>query len=280
MATPPDDLPLIRVPADLVAAQDSWPTVLLQPYQMRESRQKNVIHLDYVLINFLIEGHKTVLQPHTQFEVAANQLVMLSPGVMLTSELVAEAGRFQSLLLYVDPKLIAEVQTQTNSADAQCHHALFEVDDYLMNFRQSLQLLCHKAETPDGSLLEAKVRELLLYLRTTHAQTINRLGLTGGMASTYHLTRVVNQYALQSLSIEELAFLCHMSLSGFKRAFKAHYGVSPGKWLLERRLEQAQLLLKSGTPPSQVFHRVGYQDHSSFSLAFRKYYGYPPSQLG
>lgn len=273
-----DGLPLVRVPGDLITAEGSWPKVLLQPYQMSESRQKNVVHLDYVLINFLIEGHKTVLQPEAEFEVAAGQLVILSPGAMLTSELIAENGCFQSVLLYVDPRLIAEVQTQTVLASAQRHHAVFDVDDYLLNFRQSLQLLSQVAEAADNKLLEAKARELLLYLLTRQAAALNGLSLSGGGASVYRMTQVVTQHALKTVSIEELAFLCHMSLSGFKRAFKAHYGLSPGKWLLERRLEQALVLLKAGTPPSQVYHQVGYQDHSSFSQAFRKRYGYSPSQ--
>lgn len=87
-------------------------------------------------------------------------------------------------------------------------------------------------------------------------------------------------HAASSVSVEELAFLNNMSLSAFKRAFRQHFGSSPGKWLMHYRLEQAHSQLSQGKSPSEVWPNAGYQDHSSFSKAFRRTFGYSPSEVG
>ena len=39
--------------------------------------------------------------------------------------------------------------------------------------------------------------------------------------------------------------LCHRSLSSFKRDFRKHFDETPGRWLLQRRLDYAAALLRS-----------------------------------
>jgi transcriptional regulator GlxA family with amidase domain len=42
-----------------------------------------------------------------------------------------------------------------------------------------------------------------------------------------------------NLKLEEIAFLCNMSLSTFKRHFIVEYNEAPGKWLQDKRLQRA-----------------------------------------
>jgi transcriptional regulator GlxA family with amidase domain len=80
-----------------------------------------------------------------------------------------------------------------------------------------------------------------------------------------------------NLSLDEFARLCHRSLSSFKRDFKKHFNVSPGKWLLTRRLEYAALLLKnSDLNIAQIAFECGFEDVSHFSKAFKEKFGLSP----
>src|SRR5579872_5224798 len=77
-----------------------------------------------------------------------------------------------------------------------------------------------------------------------------------------------------SITVEELAFVCNMSLSTFKRRFSRLYGTTPNKWML-----QAALLLQGQEKPSEVYHQVGYENHSSFTESFKQVYGVTPSEF-
>ena len=83
-----------------------------------------------------------------------------------------------------------------------------------------------------------------------------------------------------NISIEDLAFLCNTSLSTFKRRFLKLYGTSPSKWILQRRMEIAKdLLLHHHEKPSEVYHKVGYENHSSFTQSFKQTFGLTPKDF-
>jgi len=73
--------------------------------------------------------------------------------------------------------------------------------------------------------------------------------------------------------------MCNMSLSTFKRRFARLYGTSPNKWLLQKRMEQAASLLHQQEKPSQIYHKVGYENHSSFTQSFKQVYGVTPREF-
>jgi len=84
-----------------------------------------------------------------------------------------------------------------------------------------------------------------------------------------------------NLKLEEIAFLCNMSLSTFKRNFTAEYKVSPGKWLQDKKLQRAKDLLESGhLKSSDIYLEVGYNNLSNFSIAFKNKFGVSPTEIG
>src|SRR5262249_50400853 len=81
-----------------------------------------------------------------------------------------------------------------------------------------------------------------------------------------------------NLALAEFAQMCHRSLSSFKRDFRTHYGTSPGKWLLERRLERSLSLLQATRlSVTEVMLECGFEELSHFSRAFKDRFGRPPS---
>lgn len=83
-----------------------------------------------------------------------------------------------------------------------------------------------------------------------------------------------------NLSVEELAHYTGRSLSTFKRDFKKVCDLTPEKWIVNRRLEEAYQLLKTEQLPVQdVAMEVGFTNLSHFSRAFKEKFGVPPSQL-
>lgn len=263
----------------LTSNEDSSDPVIIRQYQTDLSSQRNRLHLNCLMVNFLIKGRKTVLVPEQTVEVSAGELVFLTPGAMLTSEILTDQSEFQSLLLYIDVQLLLEVQESTNSRRSiRCQ--LFQTDEFLNHFLSSLHLLMRKPEQLTNALKRAKASELLSYLAALYPEQINALSVKTNDQLAQRLKQIVSTHASSSVSVEELAFLSHMSLSTFKRAFRKHFGSSPGKWLMHYRLEQSHSQLSQGKSPSEVWQNAGYQDHSSFSKAFRRTFGYSPSDVG
>jgi AraC-like DNA-binding protein len=131
---------------------------------------------------------------------------------------------------------------------------------------------------PAENLLELKFRELLLYIITNEQ---NR-ELTAYLCQLAHspsddLEAIMESNCLYNMHLREYARLCHRSLSSYKRDFHTAFGMPPGRWLLEKRLEHAsRLLLKTDHSIADVMADSGFRNISHFDRAFKKHFGLSP----
>jgi AraC-like DNA-binding protein len=80
--------------------------------------------------------------------------------------------------------------------------------------------------------------------------------------------------------LEQYAELCNRSLSAFKRDFKKLMHTTPGKWLMEKRLNHAHHLLeKQEKNVSEVAFESGFENASHFTRAFKERYQITPSAI-
>ncbi len=87
----------------------------------------------------------------------------------------------------------------------------------------------------------------------------------------------INDNLSSRLDIELLSGLLHMSESAFAHLFKRELGMTPHKYIEEKRLYLAKRLIAEGGKPSKIYSECGWSDYSSFYKAFRKMFGYSPS---
>jgi AraC family transcriptional regulator len=80
------------------------------------------------------------------------------------------------------------------------------------------------------------------------------------------------------LTLEELARQACLSPFHFARSFKAAMGVSPHRYLLQRRLDHAKALLKAGAVPmTDIALTCGFSSPAHFASSFKRATGVTPS---
>ena len=91
---------------------------------------------------------------------------------------------------------------------------------------------------------------------------------------------IVNLYYKKPLNLSEIAKLSGRSLSGFKREFLDIFGVSPGLWIKDKKLEHAAFMLKNKLANvEEVADEIGYASVSHFIKSFKQKYGKTPLKL-
>jgi AraC family transcriptional regulator len=84
----------------------------------------------------------------------------------------------------------------------------------------------------------------------------------------------------QLLSLEQIAASAALSSSHFSRVFKGATGLTPHRYVTQRRIYFAKTLLKStALPISEVARRVGIPNQSHFTFHFRNLVGCTPRQF-
>ena len=78
--------------------------------------------------------------------------------------------------------------------------------------------------------------------------------------------------------LDALAKQLLISRSSMTSTFKASYGITISDYIFQKRMEKAQLLLRTGKHTVlEVSLEVGYNDQSSFGRAYKRYFNYPPN---
>ena len=155
-----------------------------------------------------------------------------------------------------------------------------EVDKLLEHFRDSVNILLDNPELADEQLIENKLREFVL-LMSKKVGAPSQLDFLASMfkPNFAKFEEVIQSHLYSDLSVDELAKLCHMSVSTFKRKFKDVYGDTPSKHITKLKIEKAQLLLKAKESRiTDIVYQTGFESVSTFNRAFKTHTGQSPSQ--
>lgn len=89
--------------------------------------------------------------------------------------------------------------------------------------------------------------------------------------------QLIEHHFSELITIEEIATSVGIERTHFSKMFRKTYGTSPVNYLLQLRMQEAQLLLQhTNYTIAEIARAVGYQDISSFSKAFKKRLGISP----
>lgn len=102
------------------------------------------------------------------------------------------------------------------------------------------------------------------------------------VASNYEIAQAeqyIERHFGESLTVEGLAQLVHMSTSTFNRRFKKEKGISPLEYIIEVRIQKAKKLLRrKEVPIVEVALRCGFGSSAYFATSFHKLTKLTPSE--
>jgi AraC-like DNA-binding protein len=137
-------------------------------------------------------------------------------------------------------------------------------------------------QEPDQSLLELKFRELVLTIADNphNAELLSYFCSLLNEPQSVSLQKVMDTNYCFNLRLEQYAELSNRSLSAFKRDFQKQFNSTPGKWLLEKRLNHAMHLLSNmDKTVGEAAFESGFESPSHFSRSFKERFGISPTAV-
>lgn len=155
-----------------------------------------------------------------------------------------------------------------------------QLNKLLEHYRDSINILLDNPELADEELIKNKLREFII-LMTKTIQAPTELDFLASMfkPNFAKFEEVIQSNLYANLSLDELARLCHMSLSTFKRKFKDVYNESPVKYFTKMKVAKSIELLKSkDLRVSDIAYDLGYESLTTFNRVFKEQTGKSPSE--
>ncbi len=213
--------------------------------------------------------------------VPSGQVLVMRSGTHVMSEFRGQDAGYQSLVVSIDRTFLRQAVGVPGEEPPKGPRVV--VSQPAPHAVALLEALPQALLEPMPDVeRQFKLREVLVALMGDKAvrQLVFEEVADWGQSLQDRIVSVSTDHCLSPLQVPDLAQLCAMSLSSFKRHFQGVYGVPPGKWLIKVRMEHARSrLLNSDNAVSQVCLESGYQDVSSFIRAFRRHYGMTPTQV-
>jgi len=233
----------------------------------------------------VMEGRKVWHTAHGSYDLKKGSCVFVRKGACIVEQFFDSV--FCIVLFFVPDEFIYDV-LKSKSIPVHRTDKKFESvmpvarNESLDAFFFTMLAYFGNTKEPDPSLVELKFRELIL----TIADNPNNSEIQSFFSSLLNqpqavsLQRVMDDNYCFNLKLEEYAQLSHRSLSAFKRDFQKHFDTTPGKWLLEKRLNHAKnLLSNSNKTVNEASFESGFESPSHFSRVFRQHFGISPTAV-
>ena len=243
---------------------------------------------EFDFITFVVTGKKDWFTSGKMYHVKEGSALYIRKGVYTTKQYVDEDHCVLTCFITDDfvrnfMRENAELSVVDGKGEPATHDQIFEIDinDTLKSlFLSMFNYLSMRSKIPTN-LVELKFKELLFNVILNEkngklAQFLASLNQT----NKWNFEEVMMKNFHIDLELEEFARLCGRSLSTFKRDFKNFFRQTPGKWLIDRRLEYAStLLISSDLNVSEICYESGFKNSSHFNKAFKDRYQLPPKQF-
>ena len=236
---------------------------------------------DHLLV-WLISGETKIIQadetfvfgPGSAFLIPRNQLATIIniPGGGLPHQAVAmhlTGNRLRELYQHEAPE-----RTVTASKIFAFHrHPLLE------SCLASLIPYFEMQQNFPDNIASLKVNEAITILRTIDKDIDPILGNFED-PHKIDLAAFMEKNFMFNMPLEKFGYLTGRSLTTFKRDFRKIFQVTPQRWLTQKRLELAHYQLsEKHRKPVEFYYEIGFENLSHFSYAFKKKFGYSPSEL-
>ncbi len=254
--------------------------IIVPPFRMK------AVMANEACFYYVVTGDAAVISTHGRLPLEEENGIVLKCGTYLNEYLGGiDAKPCEAIAVHFYPEVLQMLYQKEFPAflkeASKIQPVRFDyvrASELLANYIKSLQFYFENPMLVSEELLQLKLKELILLLaKTDKLDKIKHLLTDLFSNETVNFREVVENNLFSNLTVQELAELCHLSASSFKRRFRSHYQMSPAKYIRGRRLERAaELLLNSDLTISQVALACGFIDLAHFSKSFHKVFEMSP----
>ena len=237
---------------------------------------------------YVLDGKAEVLSETERLALQAKEAVLLKCGnYSARLKLENKDSKYQAIVIHLVPEVLEKIYAnevpsflKQKGGNRPMKLPILKKDALLSKYIDGILFYFENPGLATEELLILKIKELFMLLsHTGNSEQIEQILSNLFAPQSFSLREVVEAHLYEDISVGELAQLCGLSLSSFKRKFKEVYKESTAGYLRRKKLEKAaELLLATQENISQIAYESGFNDLAHFSRCFKLNFGKTPTQ--
>ena len=238
-------------------------------------------HDDFLELFYVCSGEGQYMVNNRSYPIKSGDIVICNAGIIhgeepdLVTEIYSYSVALSNIQLNDLPpnSLIGEDENPVVSCGnlssfvEQLMHLLYLLSFDTKNLKESCDYLASSMYSLTTALLASRARHESVLVKESPSALARR-------ARHY-----LNAHYFEPLTLHDIAERLHVNEYYLSHVFKNEYGIPPMKYVIKRRIGEAQdLLMHKNMPVAEIADSLGYSSVCHFNSMFKKYVGMSPGQ--
>lgn len=250
------------------------------------------IRQDRYGIGYVLDGKKFIYDGDTRKEVAKGEIYYLGPGHHYTENIPSNNTPYEQITFFYGQKEMVDIVKHLHTSyhlkivnDHSCsncsdqHYVICPSWGTLRAFFHNVNQYYREGIFVNNQAAEnIKLTELVYLLISNRNCCLKAKILSHIDSQQESFEQIIHNNIFNRLAIEDLATLCNMSLTTFKKEFTRQFNDSPHRWLTRQRLMHSRLMLISTNKTvADIGNKCGFPNTSHFIKLFKKEFVHTPA---
>lgn len=246
----------------------------IEAYQLEGNVQPFPNHFhEHYTVGFIKRGHCLVSCKNQEYTFSKGDIILLNPYDNHTFMPIGdETILYQGLI--IRPEVMEELTLRVPGQDylPSFTKTMVRDEELYYSIRRIFHLII------DGFSEIEKEESLFFFMSTLiakYSQSFEEC-LPKCKEEVERASDFINRHYTESISLEQICQYARLSTSTLLRAFTKSKGITPYRYLINVRINNAKRLLEQGVLPVDAAFKTGFSDQSHFTNYFTTFIGISP----
>ena len=235
----------------------------------------------YLQIYYLICGKIKYQIENTIYDMQPGDLLLINAGEEHVVRVLSSSEPYARMMINFSPELLQNDSCrhflepfQNRRPGTQNHYSRNRLQDNLVHSCMKRLFLFPTCSESRAISYLIPILQDIYDAFTNRSHSVDPVPSQSQLA--HEILNYVNLFAPSFSGLHELERRFGMSKNKLNRLFRTVSDQSIWQYILDKKLELAQQILKQGGRPTKVATTCGFNDYSSFYYAYKRKYGHRP----
>jgi len=243
---------------------------------------------DYYEFYFFVEGNVSMTIEQKTYKLSPYDVIAIPPNTSHRMEIHDHTIPYKRVVLWLSDRYFNDLFERSDDfgfvikESLESKHFIHSLDIVSFNrLRYKIFSIIQEQIHPGfgtQSQILISINDLLLNLNRAVYDSIHRPESSKEYTLFEKILAYIDVHIDERITLDDIASTFYVSKYHASHLFSSAAGISLHQYITKRRLALCRTAIEKGMMPTKASAQYGFKDYSVFYKAYKKEYGYPPSE--